>query len=213
MSAQGNANNQAKTKLTAKQERFVAEYLIDLNATQAAIRAGYSKKTARQAGAENLSKPDIADAVATAKAERAERTEINADWVLRRLADEVTADLADLYDEAGAIKPIHEWPLIWRQGLIAGHDVYENTIEGEKVGEAVKLRLSDRVKRLELIAKHVDVQAFVERKEHTGKGGGPIQTEGNVNVLIVPQRKAKEVFTRDMTPEEIITYLGDESDA
>ncbi len=69
-------------KLTPKQERFVAEYLIDLNATQAAIRAGYSEKTAQVIGSENLSKPMIAAAVAAAQAERSERTEVTQDYVL-----------------------------------------------------------------------------------------------------------------------------------
>ena len=68
--------------MTPKQQRFVSEYLIDLNATQAAIRAGYSEKTARFIGAENLTKPNIAAAVATAKAERSERTEVTQDYVL-----------------------------------------------------------------------------------------------------------------------------------
>jgi len=73
--------------LTAKQERFVAEYLIDLNATQAAVRAGYSEKTARQVGAENLSKPDISAAIAEAQAKRSERTEITQDYVLSSIAE------------------------------------------------------------------------------------------------------------------------------
>lgn len=73
--------------LTAKQERFVAEYLIDLNATQAAIRAGYSEKTARQVASENLSKPDIAEAIATAQARVAEKAEWTATERLRMLAD------------------------------------------------------------------------------------------------------------------------------
>ena len=63
-------------RLTPREERFVGEYLIDLNATQAAIRSGYSAKSARQIGAENLSKPYIAAAIAEAQAERARRTEI-----------------------------------------------------------------------------------------------------------------------------------------
>jgi phage terminase small subunit len=71
--------------LTAKQQTFVNEYLIDLNATQAAIRAGYSEQTARVTGGENLTKPAIAEAIAKAQAERAERTQIDADWVLREL--------------------------------------------------------------------------------------------------------------------------------
>lgn len=75
-------------KLTAKQQRFIEEYLVDCNATQAAIRAGYSKKTAKVIGAENLTKPDIATAVADALEEQAKRTRITADDVLRGLTEE-----------------------------------------------------------------------------------------------------------------------------
>ena len=76
-----------KRGLTARQERFVDEYLLDLNATQAAIRAGYSKNSARQIGDENLSKPVIAAAVAKAKQERSEATKIDAEWVLRQAVE------------------------------------------------------------------------------------------------------------------------------
>lgn len=72
--------------MTPKQERFVQEYLIDLNATQAAIRAGYSVKTARQIGEQNLSKLDVASAISQAQEKRAARTEITQDMVLRELA-------------------------------------------------------------------------------------------------------------------------------
>ena len=158
-------------KLTPKQQRFVDEYLIDLNATEAAIRAGYSKKTARQVGSQNLAKLNIMAAVNEAKAKRAERTNINADWILNRLADEAEADLADLYDEVtGALKPVHQWPVIWRQGLIAGVDVFEE-FEGTgknriKIGETTRVKVSDRVRRLELIGKHIKVSAFEDRVQH-----------------------------------------------
>ncbi len=69
--------------LTAKQAAFVAEYLIDLNATQAAIRAGYSEKAAKAIGAENLTKPDVQEAIKDAMQARAERTEITQDKVLK----------------------------------------------------------------------------------------------------------------------------------
>ncbi len=72
--------------MTAKQQLFVDEYLIDLNATQAALRAGYSEKTARSIGAENLSKPDIEKAIADALEARRLRTEITQDRVLEELA-------------------------------------------------------------------------------------------------------------------------------
>lgn len=71
--------------LTAKQAAFVNEYLIDLNATQAAIRAGYSEKTAGRTGHENLKKPEIAQAIQEAQAERAERLELTQDDVLKGL--------------------------------------------------------------------------------------------------------------------------------
>ena len=83
--------------MTPLQSAFVDEYLIDLNATQAAIRAGYSVDTARQIGCENLAKPDIADAIAVAKEKRSEQTGIDAAWLLTRLAAEATADVGGQY--------------------------------------------------------------------------------------------------------------------
>lgn len=78
--------------LTAKQKRFIQEYLIDLNATQAAIRAGYSPKTAEVIGFENLRKPKIEEAIQKAIEKRSERIEITADMVLQRWWDIATAD-------------------------------------------------------------------------------------------------------------------------
>ena len=71
--------------LPAKRQRFVEEYLIDLNATQAAIRAGYSAKTAGSIGEEILKKPEIQEAIQAAMKARSERTEITADRVLKEL--------------------------------------------------------------------------------------------------------------------------------
>lgn len=75
-------------KLTPKQQRFVDEYLIDLNATQAAIRAGYSEKTAYSIGDENLKKPDIKKAIEKAQQERQKRTLVTQDDVIRGLLTE-----------------------------------------------------------------------------------------------------------------------------
>lgn len=79
--------------LTDKQEMFCREYLIDLNATQAAIRAGYSVKTANRIAAQNLSKLDIQNRIAELKAKRNEGMKIDADYVLFRL---VVIDLKDV---------------------------------------------------------------------------------------------------------------------
>ena len=164
----------AKDKLTPKQRAFVQEYLIDLNATQAAIRAGYSENTAQQASSRLLLNVVISGAIAEAKASRSKRTEIDADWVLARLAQEMEADVADLYDESGALKPVHKWPLIWRQGLVSGMDVEQQyaMVDGKQVPDGVvtKIKLpADRsIKRLELIGKHVAVQAFKDRLDLNG---------------------------------------------
>ena len=164
--------------MTPKQQVFVQEYLKDMNATQAAIRAGYSPKTASVLGVRALRHPGVAAAIEAKKTARSKRADIDADWVLKRLADEVLADFADLYDDDGGnLKPVREWPLVWRQGLVSGLDVDEMKVGGRKIGEITKVKLSDRIRRLELIGKHVDVQAFAERKEVGGIGGGPLKVE------------------------------------
>ncbi|MDQ1187013.1 terminase small subunit [Agrobacterium larrymoorei] len=155
--------------LNPRQRLFVEEYLVDLNASQAAIRAGYSCKTAKVLGSILLKKVQVMEAVEQAKRERSERTQIHADWLLSRLAEEAVADIADLYDENGGLKPVDQWPLIWRQGLVAAVEVKE-LFEGrgesrEAIGRVSQVKLSDRIKRLELIGKHIDVQAFREKVE------------------------------------------------
>jgi phage terminase small subunit len=176
--------------LTAKQLRFVDEYLVDLNGTQAAIRAGYAEKSASVEGARLLANAKVASLVAERFAARSEKTGIDAEWVLKRLAMEATADFGDLFEDDGALKPVKDWPLIWRQGLVAGVDVVEEfeTVDGkkERVGLVRKVRLSDRIKRIELIGKHVDVQAFRERVAHENPDGTPLQEQS-------PRALAREI--------------------
>lgn len=154
--------------MTPKQQRFVEEYLKDLNATQAAIRAGYSAKTASSQGERLLRNVDVSAALSEAQAKRSTKTGIDAEWVLTRLAHESLADVADLYDENGGLKSVHDWPLIWRQGLVAGMDVEEIRENGAVVGVVRKVKLSDRIKRIELIGRHIDVQAFKDKIEQIG---------------------------------------------
>lgn len=149
--------------MTPKQARFVEEYLQDLNATQAAMRAGYSRRSANEQGAQLLKRPQIAAAIEARKAARSERTQIDADWVLKRLVEEAEADVADLYDDAGNLLPVEDWPLIWRQGLVAGIDTEVIRADGVEIGTVQKVRLSDRVRRLEMIGKHVGVKAFEDQ--------------------------------------------------
>jgi len=86
------------SKLTPKQEAFVREYLVDLNATQASIRAGYSQRSAKQTAHELMARPEIQEAISAAQAQRAERVEIQADDVLRRLWSIASADARELME-------------------------------------------------------------------------------------------------------------------
>lgn len=76
-----------KLSLSPKQQRFCEEYLVDLNATQAAVRAGYSKKTAGQIGFEQLRKPDVQAHINTLRAEQSKRTQVNADYVIKNFQE------------------------------------------------------------------------------------------------------------------------------
>ncbi|MBS0967702.1 terminase small subunit [Nissabacter archeti] len=165
--------------LTDKQEMFCREYLIDLNATQAAIRAGYSDNTARKIGSENLTKPDIAQRIIDLKSERNERVEVNADYVLRRLVEIDEMDVLDILKDDGGLKMVHEWPKVWRTTL-SGLDILTTVTNfDETTMENIlkKIKWPDKVKNLELLGKHVSVMAFKEQTthEHTGKNGGPIE--------------------------------------
>lgn len=157
--------------LTPKQARFVQEYLLDLNQTQAAIRAGYSEKTAAEQASRLLTNVKVAEAIQAAMKARSERTQIDADWVLKRLARDATADLADLYTEHGTLKPVHEWPIAWRTGLVAGIETVQERDGEDAEGNATvrKVKLLDRTKLVELIGKHVEVGAFKEKVEHSGE--------------------------------------------
>lgn len=157
--------------LTDKQEMFCREYLVDLNATQAAIRAGYSEKTAPVIGSENLTKPNVQDRIAELKGERNAKVEIDAAYVLRRLVEIDQMDVLDILKDDGGLRPVTDWPKAWRTTL-NGFDV-STTITNfdETTTENIlkKIKWPDKVKNLELLGKHIDVQAFKEKVEHSGE--------------------------------------------
>lgn len=178
--AAGKTDTSQPRPLTPKQQRFVDEYIVDLNGTQAAIRAGYSAKTAEHQASRMLGYAQVSTAIAAAKVARSEKTGIDAEWVLRRLAGEATADLADLYDDHGNLKSVHDWPMVWRTGLVVGMEtVTERSGSGEDVEYSTvrKLKLQDRIKQVELIGKHVDVRAFRDQVGVSAPDGGPVQVE------------------------------------
>jgi phage terminase small subunit len=167
-------------KLTAKQQAFVDFLLTDpeQNQTKAYLYA-YPKSTLKAAevgGSKMVRIPKVQAALTKARSERAERTQINADWLLNRLADESEADIADLFDQkTGALKPVNQWPKIWRQGLVAGFEVTNIKSEtlGKEIGQLIKVKLSERSNRLKMIGDHIGVQAFKQQVDHT-TGGKPL---------------------------------------
>lgn len=147
------------------------EYLVDLNATQAAIRAGYSPKTATVTASENLTKPNIQAAIQAAKDERSAKTKIDSTYVLTRLSEIDQMDAKDIFEDDGSLKHIKDWPKIWRQ-FLSGFDVkeiWDGYGDDRKVsGMLKKVKWPDKVKNLELIGKHVSVGAWKETVELTG---------------------------------------------
>lgn len=172
--------------LTPKQQRFVEEYLIDLNATQAAIRSGYSEKTAAVIGAENLIKPNIAKAIADAEAKREERTQIDSDYVLKRLVEIDQMDVLDIMDDDGNVKPLRDWPKIWRQYISNIETISMD--DGE--GWLKKIKWPDKVKNLELLGKHVSVGAFKDKIDVTTNGESI--NKPTLIELVAPDVKGKD---------------------
>lgn len=141
--------------LTPKQKRFVAEYLVDLNATAAAIRAGYSKKTANRIASENLSKLDIQAAIQDAMKQREQRTEITQDMVLRETANLAFFDIRKMFDKNGKPLGISELDAETAAALVGldVQDVADN--DGNYVGYIKKYKMADKIKALELLGKHL----------------------------------------------------------
>ena len=138
-------------KLRDKQQCFVDEYLIDLNATQAAIRAGYSVKTANEQGSRLLANVRVQTAIAEKMAERSRRTGVNQDRVVLELAKIAFVKLTDIIDEKGKIKDTAtEDDLACLEGY---KYKYSDTDSGYSVEREVKL--SSKMKALELLGKHL----------------------------------------------------------
>lgn len=137
--------------MNSKQQCFVEEYLIDLNATQAAIRAGYSPKTAKVIGCENLAKPEISNAISRAMAERSRRTGISQDRVVQELAKIAFVNITDICDPAGRIKATaKEEDLAAIEGLRIKQSRSDTGSSEER-----EVKLCSKLKALELLGKHL----------------------------------------------------------
>jgi len=144
------------TKLTVKQKAFVNEYLIDLNATQAAIRAGYSVKTAKVIGHENMTKPYIAEAIRQNLEKRTENTEITTERVLEEYGRIAFLDMRQAFNEEGKLLPIHEMPEDVARAL-AGLDYTSIGNGDDQIGLTTKIKLIDKKGALDSLSKYLNI--------------------------------------------------------
>ena len=185
--------------LRGKQQRFVDEYLVDRNATQAAIRAGYSAKTATVIGAENLTKPNIQEAIKLGEAEIAERTKITQDMVIKELAKIGFSNMLDYITITNGGDPVTDFSALTRDQAAA---ISEITVEEYTEGRGddarnvkrTKFKLSDKRSALVDMGRHLGM--FKDKVEITGANGGPIQ-QHHTNTPLSLDDLAK------LTPEEL----------
>lgn len=141
--------------LTPKQARFVAEYLIDLNATQAAIRAGYSRSNADKIGPELLGKKGVMAAVAQGKARQLEKAELSATRVLEEMRRCAFVDLRSFFDEQGNMKPVTALTAEQGAALASFEVIIKNAEAGDGQTDRIhKFKVWDKTKNLENLAKH-----------------------------------------------------------
>lgn len=155
------------------QEAYCQSYIkTPENQSQAAIDAGFSPNTAAVKASVMMRDERIQKRIAELMAERNKRLRVSADYVLMRLVEIDQMDVIDILDDEGGLKPISQWPKVWRTSLSA-MDINRIRMAGKDDEDDIestlqKIKWPDKVKNLELIGKHVDVNAFKERLEVSG---------------------------------------------
>jgi phage terminase small subunit len=157
--------------MTPQQQQFVDEYLIDLNATQAAIRAGYSKRTARSQGQRLLTNVDIGKAIEVALAARSERTEVTQDMVVRELAKIGFGDIRKLFTPGGNLLPVSDLDDD-TAACLSSIEITTRKVRGgedDEVEEVSKVRLWDKRAALVDLGRHLGM--FTDKVQHSGAIG------------------------------------------
>ena len=160
-----------------------------MNATRAAKAAGYSEKTAKVIGAENLTKPDVQGFLKEIMEGRSNAVKIDAEYVLRRLKQIDELDIIDIFtDDMSEFRPLKEWPKEWRTS-ISGIDLQTIISGGDEPIEKLvkKIKWPDKVKNLEMIGKHVNVKAWDKEIE---------QSTVVQSIMPVPQADSAEEWER-----------------
>lgn len=171
----------AKAKLKGKQYAFIGEYLADFNATAAARRVGYSEKSAKRVGPALLRNPIVALVIHERTKRHQKRLKITAKRTLKEIARIAFLDPRKFFDENGNLKPVAELDDDTAAALAGIEIVVKNVRTGTGENAAwepeitKKIRFADKNSALEKLGKYFKM--FVERMEHTGKDGEPIQHE------------------------------------
>jgi phage terminase small subunit len=151
--------------LTPKQQRFVDEYLIDLNATQAAIRAGYSAKNADKIGPELLGKTRVAEAIRRAKEKRSARTEIKADRIVKELARIAFLDARKVMKWGPDGVTFHDSDELGEDEAAVVTEASQTVTEN---GGTIRVKLADKIGALTLLGKHLGM--FIDKVQVDGTG-------------------------------------------
>jgi len=153
-------------RLTEQQKRWARFYVIDFNATQAARDAGYSQKSAAEAGYCNAHNPLVLVYVQERVDKRNTRLDIDADYVWLRLAEIDSMDFGDILDDNGCALPVRDWPKVWRTSIssVDFGKLIRAKDDPEKLLQVIeKIKWPDTLRTLELLGKHIGVQAFNEK--------------------------------------------------
>ena len=164
---------------------FAERYVATADKKKSAVEAGYSPRTAKARANQLLQDPRIKALVDKARKEAMDNAVLDATDVLNHLSKMLNADIGDILDELGHFKQIHEWPKIWRQMLTAVDVQKLYGAESEVIGEVLKAKFTDRLKAIELLGKHVGVNAFKADETHIHLHQGQINealTEGRARV-------------------------------
>lgn len=140
--------------LTEKQKLFCREYMVDLNATQSAKRAGYSENTAYSIGQENLNKPEIQEYLEKLKRKRDEKVDIKAEEVLREYKRLALFDIRKIYNDNGTLKKISELDDDTAAAIV-GLDFDDIILGNKTIGKTTKVKLADKKGSLDSLAKHL----------------------------------------------------------
>ncbi|MCB1725763.1 MAG: terminase small subunit [Chromatiales bacterium] len=167
----------ARKALSKLRQRFGDEYLLDLNAAGAWVRAGGSKNGAKQSAHNALSDPALQAYLQERMRQRSKRTEIKQDRVLKEIATLAFFDARSLFDEQGRLLPPHQWP-DEVAAAVAGIDVSTKQVPGTdpvEIDHIVKIRLWDKGRQIELAGRHLKL--FTDKTELTGANNGPVQVQ------------------------------------